>query len=468
MNSTVNNRLQNRRFAVLGAGISGMAAAELLKIHNAEVVMADQGDPAKRPEAVQRLEELSIPAYWGETVNDALTNADIIVLSPGISRANACVSDAVAAGKTVIAEVELASWFVRPNDKLIGITGTNGKTTTTAWTAHILREAGKTVCCGGNIGDAWSALIPKLPETPVIHVIELSSYQLESIESMKPDIAMNTNVTPDHLERYGTMEAYAAAKRRIFMNMSDGDFYLINAASKPDYVLSDRANDSFTLCRIGTDDSCDTGIDARGMMFVKVHGNCETLLAADDLPIPGMHNVENALFAALAARLAGASLESVIRGLKTFLAVEHRIELCGEWNGIRFYNDSKATNVDSLEKALVSFPTRKVVLIAGGVHKKAPYTPLCDLVTRGVRAVVTIGEAAPIIEDDWKDCGVPMQRAQSMREAVETAMKLAVSGDVIMLSPACASFDWYPMPGGGFEARGRDFKTIVAELTAAR
>ncbi len=471
MKDSLKQWLSSQHFAILGAGVSGLAAAKLLLKNHASVCMIDQSDAAKYHDAQQALVEMGVEAYWGgKFPDDLMQKITTIVLSPGIPRSNPFIVDALKQGKNVIAEVELAWRFIGANDKVIAVTGTNGKTTTTSWIAHILSEAGKNVYCGGNIGNAWSACMADATGAPVIHVIEMSSYQLESIDTFKPNVAMILNVTPDHLDRYGTIETYAAAKKRITLNMANNDAFLYNADTEPTLLGLD-GKEVFKSYIVSAD-SCGVniaaGVDEKGMLFLKLSGRTMTLLHKDDLPIPGRHNIENALFSALAASLIGLKPEVIASGLMSFHAVEHRIELCGKWNNIRFYNDSKATNVDSLEKALLSFPESKIVLIAGGVHKHAPYTPLCSLVTKFVRQVITIGEAAPIIEADWADCHVPMQRADSMTEAVKAAIDKALPGDVVLLSPACASFDWYPMPDGGYEKRGRDFKRIVKELIVAK
>lgn len=450
-----------KRFVVFGAGRSGVAAARLLKRHGATVVVVDEKAGETAAAAAESLANEGIESSWGPASAEALDQASALVLSPGIPSSHSFAQAALGRGLRVVSEVELAHAFVNPGDTVVGITGTNGKTTTTAWTAHILRKGGREVVLAGNIGEAWSGLVDLPRPSGAVHVIELSSYQLETIEDFHPAVAMLTNLSPDHLDRYGTIAAYASAKKNLLRNMTAKDALLLNL----DNAASVGFADGSSVGTFGISATTDTGLHGAfvrdGMLIIRlVDGAEENLLPASQLPIPGHHNVENALFAALGARLAGASTEAVIAGLRSFKGVEHRIELCGERRGVRFFNDSKATNVDSLEKALCSFP-KGIVLIAGGRHKGAPYDGLRPLIRERVKQVITIGEAAGLMEECWNGI-VSIQRATDMTDAVARATASAGPGDVVLLSPACASFDMYP----NFEVRGRHFKQIVGALVA--
>jgi UDP-N-acetylmuramoylalanine--D-glutamate ligase len=372
------------------------------------------------------------------------------------------VEEAVRRGMRIVGELETAHAFKDPGALLVAITGTNGKTTTTAWIAHLLREAGLNAVLGGNIGEAWSNSVdaPENLEPRSVFVIEVSSFQLEDIEDFRPDVALLTNLAPDHLDRYPGYDDYVAAKRAIFRNMQGTDALVWNADNAASRGFCDNAK-----CRVCTFSAAGTATApgaqlAGGVLCIRdASGQTQELLPRAELPLPGHHNLENALAAALVAHLAGAQSGAIARGLRSFTGVEHRIELCGtRADGVRFYNDSKATNLDSLEKALLSFAD-PIVLIAGGRDKHSDYGAMRDLVKKKVRHIVTLGEAAPLIEASWGGV-VRAERAGGMEDAVRRAAAVARRGEVVLLSPACASYDMYE----NFEQRGRDFKGRVAAL----
>lgn len=448
------SEVTSHRYVVFGAARSGIAAARMLHRHKLDVVVADE----KTAEIPAELAEAGIPFHHGHLTSAILEGRTILVLSPGIPESNPSVVEARARGLRVISEIELASAFVPPAAKVIAITGTNGKTTTAAWTAHLLRAASKNALLGGNIGDAWSnsADLPENATAETAFVIETSSFQLEALEDFRPDIGVLTNLAPDHLDRYENYSDYVAAKRNMLRNMGEQQSFVLNADNPDSRGFTKGA----PICAhwFSTDElPGEAGAFVRnGQIIIRDdNGKEHSLITAQELPLPGRHNLENALAASLAAHLAGATTDALIAGLKSFTGVEHRIEFCGEKNGIRFYNDSKATNVDSLEKALQSF-SQPVVLIAGGKDKQSDYTALNDLIRNGVKALITLGEAAPLIESAWSGL-VPTQRAANMQDAIERATAAAAPGDVVLLSPACASFDMYK----NFEERGQDFKNRV-------
>lgn len=478
------DEISTHRFLILGAARSGIAAARLLRRHGGDVLLADEKE-APSPELAAELKDAGIPAVWGAACAGSLDGRTVMVKSPGIPQTNALVTEARRLGLRVISEIELASAFVSPKARVIAITGTNGKTTTTAWTAHILKSAGLNAVLGGNIGDAWSNSVdaPENQGEGTVFVVEVSSFQLEDLEDFRPSVALLTNLTPDHMDRYDdSFEKYVAAKRNILKNMTGDDELVVNADDAGSRGFADGAKPfvfEFTKeARSGDDEEFLMGALVRAGQIILRTGIVELdeepsdlqaalvsaaeglrLIPVSELPLPGAHNLENALAAAVAASLAGADPEGIRQGLRTFRGVEHRIELAGERDGVRFYNDSKATNLDSTEKALLAF-TQPIVLIAGGRDAHSNYARLNSLVGERVKHLVTLGEAAPLIEETWGTV-VSHERAASMEDAVRRAAAAARPGDVVLLSPACKSFDMY----GNFEERGRDFKRWVADVT---
>ncbi|MGI8906057.1 MAG: UDP-N-acetylmuramoyl-L-alanine--D-glutamate ligase [Candidatus Sumerlaeaceae bacterium] len=453
------------KFVILGAARSGVAAAKLLKRRGADVVIADEKAVCAATATLNELDAVDVRSFWGERGIESLAGRTVMVKSPGIPQGNAVVTEARRRGIRVISEIEFASAFVSPAARIVAITGTNGKTTTTAWIAHILQAAGFNAVLAGNIGDAWSnsADLPQNQTDRTVFVVECSSFQLEDIEHFHPHIALLTNFSPDHMDRYDDdLAKYAAAKRNILKNMTVQDVFVLNAddeasrgfgsdcpaqvwrfgRSNPELIKGPGA---FTL---NGDISLRTGPD-----------HSHPILPAAQMPVPGGHNLENALAAAVASHLAGASDQAIREGLLTFKGVEHRIELCGvRADGVRFYNDSKATNLDAMEKALKAFE-KPIIVIAGGRDAHSDYTSINDLVQRYVKRLITIGEAAPLIESAWSEL-VPTHRADSMADAVRRAAEAADPNDIIVLSPACKSFDMY----NNFEERGRDFKQCVQSV----
>ncbi len=452
------------KFVVLGAARSGIAAAHLLRRHGVDALVADEKPAEKATAVIAELDTLGIPSVWGETAAACLEGRTAVVLSPGIPRSHPIVLGAIRRGMPVIGEIELAHAFMPPGAKLVAITGTNGKTTTTAWIAHLLNESGIRAVLGGNIGDAWANRVdsPENAAPGTVFVIEVSSFQLESIEDFHPDVAILTNLAPDHLDRYPGFGAYADAKRSILRNLGPTDAFIWNS-DNPASVSFPAGTSSRVFAFSALGDHGLPGAVMQGDMLALrgENGTLVEMIPSGDLPVPGHHNLENALAAALAAWLAGAPPDGIRRGLRSFPGVEHRIEFSGRRaDGVEFFNDSKATNLDSLEKALRSF-RRPVVLIAGGRDKNSDYSGLNELVRARVRRLVTLGEAAPLIEAAWRPL-VATERAASMDDAVRRASAAAREGDVVLLSPACASYDMY----NNFEERGRDFKACVAGLLA--
>lgn len=440
--------LKGARVLVIGLARSGLAAASLLALQGAQVAAADSRPLSAIPGAAELLE--SIGASFVPQTDDAFRGCALVVISPGVPIDAPVLNAARAASIPVIAEVELASYFLE--GPIIGITGSNGKTTTTALAGHILRHAGIPVQVGGNIGTPPSAMVASSrPEQ--WNVLELSSFQLEAISHFRARIAVCLNLTPDHLDRHGSMEVYAGAKRRLFETQSADGFAVLNsddpwcvsyAAAMPARPLW------FSLSRPITPG---LWLERGELVF-----DGESWMTAADIPLRGLHNVENVLAAAGATRLAGASLRQIAAAVKTFPGVEHRLELVRTLDGVEYFNDSKATNVDAALKAVDAFPGG-LWIVLGGKDKGSDYSPLREPLRAKARGVLLIGAAAGKIAAQLEGA-VPLIECGTLDRAVEQAHRSAKQNEVILLAPACASFDQFD----NFEHRGRVFKELVLNL----
>ncbi len=418
--------LSGRHALVVGLGKSGDAAARLLRARGAEVAAADDKD-------------LPFQGELRRVVPESLRGIDLVVASPGVPLSLPLFAEAHARRIEVIGEVELASRFIE--EPIVGITGTNGKSTSTALCGHLLSTAGLRVFTGGNLGTALSERVlsgERLDAT----VCELSSYQLESIVSLRCAAATVLNVTPDHLDRYPSLEAYAAAKARIFANQRVGDMAAINAADAR--VRAMKTNPGVRRVLFDSDDQ------------LRIDGVDLELRVAT---LRGVHNKENAFAACLLARHFGVSSDSLQKGLDSYPGLPHRLEPVRELSGVEWINDSKATNVDSVEKSLTAFPAN-VHIIMGGRGKGAPYAPLRDLVRGRVKTIFTIGEDAAAIAAELGGVA-EIDPCSDLATAVRRARKKARPGDVVLLSPACASYDQFR----NFEDRGDQFKALVRGLS---
>ena len=418
-------KLEGRHALVVGLGKSGDAAARLLRARGAQVIGADDKD---------------VP-FEGElrrVAPGALRGIDLVVASPGVPLSLPVFAEARSRRIELIGEVELASRFIE--EPIVGITGTNGKSTTTALCGHLLATAGLRVFTGGNLGTALSNRV-LAGESLDATVCELSSYQLESIVSLRCAAATVLNVTPDHLDRYPSLEAYAAAKQRIFENQRAGDTAAINRADARVRAMKTNAG----VHR--------APFDAREPLSIE---GVELGLHAATLR--GVHNRENAFAACLLARHFGVPLEALQKGLDTYPGLPHRLEPVRKLNGVEWINDSKATNVDSVEKSLSAFPSN-VHIIMGGRGKGAPYAPLRELMRGRVRTILTIGEDAKAIASELQGVA-EIEACAVLATAVRRARERARPGDVVLLSPACASYDQFR----NFEDRGDQFKALVRGL----
>lgn len=440
---------------VLGAGISGTGAAQVLLKRGCRVVVSDLHG-MNDPEAQARLADEGAVLIFGEQKTSLLDNIDTVILSPVIPRENPVVAEALRRRIPVWSEVELA--YRAAQAPILAVTGTNGKTTTVSLLGSMLEKEGIPFAEAGNIGRSLSLAAEAVPAYGLI-AAELSSFQLEFIDSFRPKAAVILNITPDHMERHHTMEAYVRAKARIFENMGPEESLLLNREDAYTKALAAEANTH--VCYLSTEGEVTEGayLEA-GQLFLKHRGERIRLLGEDELQIQGKHNVQDCLAAAFLAFQGGISLEAIRQAAREYHALEHRMEFVRTVHGVSYYNDSKATNTDAAVKALGVFD-KPVILIAGGYDKGTPLDQFMQYVRLHVKRLILLGDAAQRFRDAAEQAGISdMTMARSMKDAVAEAAAHAESGDVVLLSPACASYDMYRSYG----ERGRDFKQIVQAL----
>jgi UDP-N-acetylmuramoylalanine--D-glutamate ligase len=443
--------VEGKRVTVAGAARSGLAAAELLARRGARVTLSDSR--AELPEA-DRLRSLGVTLELGGHTRDTFTSADLVVLSPGVPPEHDVVQAARDRGVPVIAEIELASRWLQ--GRVIAITGTKGKSTTTALTGRILEAAGFKVTVGGNIGSPLSAQVSEsTPDT--FHVVETSSFQLEQIDTFHPWIAVMLNVSPDHLDRHPGVEAYATAKARIFENQNASDFAVINADDPAVLELARRGRATarqFSL--VGTINRGTVVED--GWIVDRQRDRAERLVPLDVIHLLGPHLVNDVMAAATVGAIAGAAPAAMTAAVDAFRGLEHAMELVADVGGVRFVNDSKATNVESARRSIESFD-RDLVPIMGGRFKGGDLRLLRDPLKARAKALVAIGEARPLLREALGDV-VDVQEADSFAAAIDRAHELAKPSGVVLLAPACASFDMFR----DYAERGRMFKEEVARI----
>lgn len=450
--------ISGRKALVLGAGKSGVSSAAFLAARGAIVALHDRKPVESWSDEARRLKDVyGVGLIDGQIPSWLLDQIDLVVISPGVPTGSVPARYVDRKDGEVIGEVELAYRFLK--GRLIGITGSNGKTTTTTLVGELLRDAGIETLVGGNIGTPLLDLTAKATEATST-VAELSSFQLETIVDLHPQIAIATNVTPNHMDRYDFFSDYAAAKHRLFVNQTPEDVAILNADNPT--TASWRGGLRAHVTMFSVREELDEGLFLRGRDLVcRAGGKEKVLTTRDEIFVRGLHNVENVLAALAAGLAAGASPDSMRETVRTFKGVEHRIEFVRELGGVRFYNDSKATSVDATVKALeaLSEEAGKTIVILGGRGKQAPYAPLVPLIEKSARALVLIGEDAGNIESQLAGTA-PIIRSGSMADAVGDAFGAAEAGDSVLLAPACASFDMF----ASFEERGRVFKDCVNEL----
>ncbi|MEO9802854.1 MAG: UDP-N-acetylmuramoyl-L-alanine--D-glutamate ligase [Reichenbachiella sp.] len=447
-------KIKNHSIAILGSGESGIGALRLATKHGIKAFLSDS---KTIPVHKQRLiESLGASFEEGTHTIEELVKYDEIIKSPGIPDSATIISELVKAGKTVISEIEFASRFTKA--KIIGITGSNGKTTTTLLTTHILKEAGINVASAGNVGNSFSDLL--VDQNPDVIVLELSSFQLDGIIDFRPDIAIVLNITPDHLDRYAyDIDLYADAKWRLVRNMSEGDYLIVNG---DDQMISDRVSkDSSSYEKVEITTRSKTN---NGAYFLEGYliFDCEKIIQIvpiEDLPLLGRHNQYNQMAAILSAIQLEVPFAEIMKALASFKNAPHRMELIGYIQDIPYINDSKATNVDAVYYALDAM-TKPVVWIAGGVNKGNDYSQIKNLVVNKVNTIICLGSDNEHLIDEFKNDVNQLIQVNSAKDAVARAFDLALPGEVVLLSPACASFDLFD----NYEQRGDLFREEVLKM----
>ena len=448
-----------KSIAVIGMARTGLAVAEVMKNLGAEVILYDKKSESELSDALETARQLGVKAYTGTNAVD-FTNIDLVIPSPGVPRSLAVFAEAEKRGIEVISEIELAYRISKA--PIIAITGTNGKTTTTVLTGQIMMADGRDTYIAGNVvaGDIRMPLITaayKANEDSVI-VAEISTFQLEWISKFRPKIAALLNVTADHLDRHASIEEYAQLKARIFENQTTDDFSIINAENSNTAVLAPSIKGH--LLKFARLSKVDEGGFVRDdELIISLFGKQTAICKRSDIPIRGEHNVENVLAAGCMAIAFGVKPESILKAVKTFKAVEHRLEPVAVIDGVEYINNSMCTNIDAAVRSVEAIHEPQIV-IAGGKDKGLDYRLLGEAFKRNAKHVVLIGADANLIRTAAENAGFhAISDAKSMQEAVDIARTLAQPGDVVVLTPGCASFDMF----SSFEDRGRVFKKIVKD-----
>ncbi|MGA7159833.1 MAG: UDP-N-acetylmuramoyl-L-alanine--D-glutamate ligase [Bacteroidota bacterium] len=458
------SQLRNKKISVIGAARSGVGVARLLTRSGAQVFVSDRQNVSKLEKSVSELQKENIAFETGKHT-ERVFDCSLMVLSPGVPSDTPVVLEAKKRSISVVSELEVASWFCKA--PIVAITGSNGKTTTTTLLGRIFSDAKKKHVVAGNIGEAFSNFVLDVAETDVV-VLEVSSFQLDCIESFHPNVSVILNITRNHMDRYeNSMEKYADSKTRIFMNQTANDVLIYNADDELTQLKVKSAK--CKMVPFSTSRKINDGafLD-HGILRTVVGGQKWEIIEATQISIKGEHNLQNAMAATLAAQTMGVTSAYIRSTLKNFKGVEHRQEFVREVNGVKYVNDSKATTVEAVMRALSAF-SEPIVLILGGKDKGNDYSGMIAAVKKNVRAIVAVGHSAEKIVQNFSGI-VPVSRVEavgmdipniaSMKKTVEVATSLARRGDVVLLSPACTSFDWFT----DFEERGKVFKATVHSL----
>lgn len=448
--------LANKRVLVVGLGKSGVASALFLKARGARVTVSDTKSGDELRNEIPALLDHGITVETGGHGERTFREQDLIVVSPGVPVDAPLLVGARALGELVIGEIELAAQFLQ--GPIVAITGSNGKTTTTTLTGEILTASGLPTLVGGNIGTPAISLADRATRETAI-VLEISSFQLETIQTFRPKVAVVLNVTPDHLDRHKTFETYTDAKARIFENQSGDDFAVLNEDDPTCEAMASRTKAQVFWFSRQKEVKQGAWVREGSILFHDDRGQRE-IMQTSEVPLKGAHNLENVLAAACAGSLMGCPAEKIRQAVRDFKAVEHRLEFVATIRGVDYYNDSKATNVDATIKALESFPAN-IHLILGGKDKGSDYSVLDDLLRQRVKRVYTIGAAAEKIEGQIAASKVEVVHAETLENALRKANTVADAGDVVLLAPACASFDQFK----NYEQRGQVFKEVVRGLS---
>jgi UDP-N-acetylmuramoylalanine--D-glutamate ligase len=450
--------LNGKRVLVVGLGKSGVASALFLKAHGAKVTASDTKSGDELRNEIPVLLDHGITVETGGHGDRTFRGQDLIVVSPGVPVDAPPLVQARSLGESVIGEIELAAQFLP--GPIVAITGSNGKTTTTTLAGEIMAAGGLPTLVGGNIGTPAISLAERATRETVI-VLEVSSFQLETIATFRPKVAVVLNVTPDHLDRHRTFEVYTDAKARIFENQHGDDFAVLNADDPTCVAMAARTKAQVFWFSRQKEVERGAWVRDGAIVFRDTKGQRE-IMQVSEIPLKGAHNLENVLAAVCAGALVGCAAEKIRQAVHDFKAVEHRLEFVATIRGVDYYNDSKATNVDATIKALESFPAN-IHLILGGKDKGSDYSVLNDLLRQRVKRVYTIGAAAAKIEGQIisaKNGGPELVHAETLENAIRKAHAVAQPGDVVLLAPACASFDQFK----SYEHRGKVFKEIVRGL----
>jgi UDP-N-acetylmuramoylalanine--D-glutamate ligase len=451
--------IKDKQITVVGLGKSGMAAARFLHTRGATVTISDSASADMLPQA-QQLLDLGVRLELGRHEIKSFTGADLIVLSPGVPHSIEPVLAATRKGVPVVGEIELASWFVK--EPILAVTGTNGKTTTTELLGHMLEASGKTVFIGGNIGRPFIEYASNGQQADLV-VLEISSFQLDTIQTFHPQVGIILNITDDHLDRYPSIESYTESKGRLFENQTTNDVAIYKGDDVRIEPLVENISSRKLPFASGSADSLlhrkqqGAIIDHQAIHLWDGNGR-QGQIQLTDIQLPGRHNHENIAAASLATLASGGNMPGIGQALKSFKGLPHRLEYVDTVNQVAFFNDSKATNADAVVKALASFQS-PLILIAGGRDKGADFQILKAAIHPEVKKIILIGEAKDLIQKELAGI-VSTQLTESMEEAVFQSYAAASPGDIILLSPGCASFDMYP----NYKKRGDDFRAWVAEI----
>ena len=450
--------IKDKKVLLVGLAKTGVSTIKKLDKLGASIVVTDIKPKEKLEDILSQLNGLNNVEYILGSHPEDISDIDLTIVSPGVPLDLPFIEKLKESNVKIIGEVELA-YTLSNNPIFVGITGTNGKTTTTSLVGEIFKEAKRDTYIVGNIGNPVIDTVDYTNENSVL-VTELSSFQLESIDTFRPKVSSILNITEDHLNRHHTMENYINAKARIFENQEKSDFSILNYDDS--IVRSLNKNNNASILYFSRQEKIDQGVylDENNNIVISIDGKQITVLNRNELSLPGDHNLENAMAAILMTYVVGVDLEVIKQVLTTFKGVEHRLEFVTNKNGIMFVNDSKGTNPDSTIKAIGSYE-RPIILIAGGMDKHSDFTDMMKCATKNVKELVLLGETADKIEASARKEGLEnITKVKNMEEAVKKAYELAEDGDVVLLSPGCASWDMYP----NFEARGLDFKENIYKL----